>query len=68
MQAFYQLPYERFERWSPFGSPERVAEVLAPYAEAGCSIFNLIAVSSSPEAAVDRAAELASLLREHLDS
>lgn len=68
MQTFYQLPYERFERWSPFGTPERVAEVLAPYAEAGCSIFNLIAVSSSPEAAVDRAAEVATLLREHLGS
>ena len=66
MQTFYQLPYERFERWSPFGTPGRVAETLAPYAESGCSIFNLIARSSSPEAAVDAAAEVAALIRGHL--
>lgn len=58
MQAFYQLPYERFERWSPAGTPEQIADFLAPYAAAGCSTFNLILNGSSLEAEVDAAAEV----------
>ena len=42
MEAFYQLPFERFERYCPYGTPDDVAEFLAPYAVAGCREFNLI--------------------------
>ena len=42
MQAFYQLPFERFERYCPYGTPEDVAGFLAPYVAAGCTEFNLI--------------------------
>ena len=42
MEAFYQLPFERFERYCPYGTPDDVAEFLAPYAMAGCREFNLI--------------------------
>jgi alkanesulfonate monooxygenase SsuD/methylene tetrahydromethanopterin reductase-like flavin-dependent oxidoreductase (luciferase family) len=42
MEAFYQAPFERFERYCPYGTPEDVAEFLAPYAAAGCAEFNLI--------------------------
>lgn len=66
MQDFYQLPFERFERWSPYGTPAQLAEFLVPYVAAGCSTFNLIAVSSSPEASIDGAAEVAQLMRAHL--
>ena len=42
MEAFYQLPFERFERYCPYGTPDDIAEFLAPYAAAGCREFNLI--------------------------
>ena len=42
MQDFYQMPFEPFERYSPYGTPEQVAEFLSPYIEAGCSTFNVI--------------------------
>ena len=42
MEAFYQLPFERFERYCPYGTAEDVAALLAPYAAAGCTEFNLI--------------------------
>jgi alkanesulfonate monooxygenase SsuD/methylene tetrahydromethanopterin reductase-like flavin-dependent oxidoreductase (luciferase family) len=42
MEAFYQLPFERFERYCPYGTAEDVAGFLAPYAAAGCTEFNLI--------------------------
>ena len=53
MQGFYQIPYERFERYSPAGKPEEIAEFLGPYLEAGCTHINLLAVQASPEEVVE---------------
>ena len=58
MQAFYQLPYERFEKWSPAGTPEQIADFLLPYAAAGCRTFNLILNGASVEAEIEAAAEI----------
>ena len=62
MQSFYRIPYESFERYSPFGTPADVAEFLAPYAEAGCSAFNVIPCAADPEAAVAAVGEVRNLL------
>ncbi len=53
MQGFYKIPYDRFERYSPAGTAEQIAEFIAPYIEAGCSHLNLLAVQSSPEETVE---------------
>lgn len=64
MQGFYQTPYEAFEKWSPAGPPEAIAEFLRPYVEAaGCETFNLIANIESPEAEVEAAADVATRLQ-----
>ena len=62
MQAFYQLPFERFERYCPYGTPEDVAEFLAPYVEAGCTEFNLIPQSPDEEWAIAGAGAVKKLL------
>ena len=62
MQAFYQLPYERFAKWSPAGTPAHVAEFLAPYVEAGCHTFNVIACGVSANAEVDAVSEIRAVL------
>ena len=62
MQAFYQLPFERFERYCPYGTAEDVAEFLAPYVAAGCTEFNLIPQSPEPGQAVAGAAAVKRLL------
>lgn len=62
MEAFYRIPFDAFERYSPAGSPAAVAEFLAPYAEAGCRSFNLIPCASDPDIALDAAGEVAALL------
>jgi alkanesulfonate monooxygenase SsuD/methylene tetrahydromethanopterin reductase-like flavin-dependent oxidoreductase (luciferase family) len=63
MQAFYQMPFEPFERYSPYGAPETVAAFLAPYIEAGCSTFNIIPCAADEETAITAVAELRRLLR-----
>lgn len=63
MQGFYRLPYERFERYAPFGTPAQVAAALTPYLEAGCRRFNLMPVAANEEAGIDAVAEVAKLLR-----
>jgi alkanesulfonate monooxygenase SsuD/methylene tetrahydromethanopterin reductase-like flavin-dependent oxidoreductase (luciferase family) len=62
MQAFYHTPFERFERYSPYGAPEDVAEFLAPYVQAGCRSFNLIPCAADTEAAVEGVARVKALL------
>jgi alkanesulfonate monooxygenase SsuD/methylene tetrahydromethanopterin reductase-like flavin-dependent oxidoreductase (luciferase family) len=52
MQAFYQLPFERFERYCPYGTAADVAEFLAPYLDAGCTEFNLIPQSPEHDQAI----------------
>jgi hypothetical protein len=62
MQRFYQMPFEPFERYSPCGTPEEVADFLHPYIEAGCTVFNVIPCASDFETAVRGVAELRRLL------
>lgn len=62
MEAFYQLPFERFERYCPYGTAEDVAEFLAPYAAAGCTEFNLIPQSPDPDEAIAATAAVKRLL------
>lgn len=48
MEALYGLPFERFARYVPAGTPADVAEALRPYVEAGCRTFNLLTQSPDP--------------------
>jgi alkanesulfonate monooxygenase SsuD/methylene tetrahydromethanopterin reductase-like flavin-dependent oxidoreductase (luciferase family) len=63
MEAFYQIPFERFERYSPYGTPEDVAEFLLPYVDAGCRSFNLIPQSPEDDEAVGASARVKALLQ-----
>lgn len=63
MHSTYRLPFERFERYTPFGTAREVAEFIAPYAEAGARHINLIHVQETPEETVERAAEVREALR-----
>jgi alkanesulfonate monooxygenase SsuD/methylene tetrahydromethanopterin reductase-like flavin-dependent oxidoreductase (luciferase family) len=58
MEAFYQLPFDRFTKWSPAGTATDVAEFLVPYVEAGCSVFNLIVNGRDLQAEVEAAGEI----------
>ncbi len=62
MEAFYQLPFERFERYCPYGTPEDVAGFLAPYVAAGCTEFNLIPQSPDHDQAIGGTATVRKLL------
>lgn len=62
MEAFYQLPFERFEKYCPYGTADDVAEFLAPYVAAGCTAFNLIPQSPHEEQAISGVAAVKRLL------
>lgn len=62
MEAFYQLPFDRFERYCPYGTAEDVAEFLEGYVAAGCTEFNLIPQSPDPGQAIAGAAAVKRLL------
>ena len=62
MEAFYQVPFERFERYCPYGTAEDVAEFLAPYVAAGCTEFNLIPQAPGHDHAIAGTAAVKRLL------
>jgi alkanesulfonate monooxygenase SsuD/methylene tetrahydromethanopterin reductase-like flavin-dependent oxidoreductase (luciferase family) len=62
MKAFYQLPFERFEKYCPYGTADDIAEFLAPYVAAGCTAFNLIPQSPHQEQAIADVAAVKRLL------
>jgi alkanesulfonate monooxygenase SsuD/methylene tetrahydromethanopterin reductase-like flavin-dependent oxidoreductase (luciferase family) len=62
MQGFYRMPFEPFERYSPYGTPEHIAEFLRPYIDAGCSAFNVIPCAADDESAIAGVGELRTLL------
>jgi probable F420-dependent oxidoreductase len=63
MEGTYRIPFERFERYTPFGKAAEVAEFITPYVEAGARHINLIPVQGSPEENIERAAEVQVALR-----
>lgn len=63
MKEFYQMDFEPFEKYTPYGSPEEIAEFLRPYVEAGCSSFNLITAGPDDGAQVEGVARVRELLR-----
>jgi alkanesulfonate monooxygenase SsuD/methylene tetrahydromethanopterin reductase-like flavin-dependent oxidoreductase (luciferase family) len=62
MEAAYSLPFERFDRYTPFGPPEAIAEALSAYLAVGCRRFNFVPEAASLEAAIDAVAEVKALL------
>ena len=62
MEGMYNIPFERFERYSPCGDPETIAEFLAPYVSAGCRTFNLLTCAANLDTAVAGVAEIRRLL------
>lgn len=63
MEDFYKIPFEQFERYTPYGTPEDVAEYLAPYVQAGCKLINLKICAESDAASIEAVAEISRLLR-----
>lgn len=66
MEGTYKLPIERFERYTPYGTAQEVAEFLVPFVEAGARHINLITVQETDEERVERAAEVREALIELL--
>jgi alkanesulfonate monooxygenase SsuD/methylene tetrahydromethanopterin reductase-like flavin-dependent oxidoreductase (luciferase family) len=62
MERAYDLPWEKFARYTPCGPPEAVAASLLPFAEAGCRRFNLVADADSTSSAIAGAGEVRSHL------
>ena len=63
MQSFYKIPFDAFEKYTPFGTAEQVADQLAPYVEGGANMLNLKVVAETDDDAIEAAGEIATRLR-----
>ena len=66
MENFYKIPFSKFEKYTPFGTPGEVAEQLVPYVEAGCTLFNLKVCTNKPEEEMELGAEVLTLLQKNV--
>jgi alkanesulfonate monooxygenase SsuD/methylene tetrahydromethanopterin reductase-like flavin-dependent oxidoreductase (luciferase family) len=62
MEGFYGIGFEHFERYTPYGTAEQVAESLAHYVAAGATTLNLTPCGPSREAEIELTAEIKRLL------
>ena len=62
MEHIYRLPFDRFTRYVPCGTPADVADALGPYVDAGCRSFNLLAHAADPTSVAPAAAEVRHIL------
>jgi alkanesulfonate monooxygenase SsuD/methylene tetrahydromethanopterin reductase-like flavin-dependent oxidoreductase (luciferase family) len=63
MTALYNLPAEKFQNVTAAGTPEQVAEGLAPFITGGAEHLTLITVAESVDEGVDLAGEVRRLLQ-----
>jgi len=63
MEALYRIPFERFDKYTPVGTPGDIAAAARPFIAAGCTDVNLIAVAATPDEALRGTAEVRRLLR-----
>jgi alkanesulfonate monooxygenase SsuD/methylene tetrahydromethanopterin reductase-like flavin-dependent oxidoreductase (luciferase family) len=62
MESLYRTPFAKFEKYTPYGTPQDVANGLRPFVAAGCREFNLIPVAAHPDEAIAGVAEVRTLL------
>ncbi len=63
MQKMYQIPFEAFEKYSPYGSPEEVAEYLIPFVREGAQVLNIKACAVDDETEIENVAEVCRLIK-----
>lgn len=65
MERFYKIPFEKFERYTPYGTPQQAAEMLSSYADAGARLFNLKLCTVHAEEELAAASEVRAELIRH---
>lgn len=62
MEAFYRIPFEGFEKYTPSGTAEDIAAFLEPYVQAGASVLNLTPCGIDRDTEISTIAEVKRLL------
>ncbi len=62
MEAFYNIPFEAFARYTPCGTPDQIAEQLRPYVDAGARALNLTAIGPDPDGDIEAVAAIKAAL------
>jgi hypothetical protein len=58
MQRFYGVPFEAFEKYTPYGTPADVAEALSAYTDVGVREFDLSLCAADPDEAITLGGEV----------
>lgn len=64
MEDMYRIPFEQFERYSPYGSAEEIADFLIPYVKAGAQVLNICPRGPSEAYNIEAVDRIAQLIRQ----
>ena len=64
MEQMYQVPFENFEKYSPYGSATEIADFLIPYVQAGARILNICPRGPSEAYNIEIVNEVTRLVRQ----
>ncbi len=64
METMYHLPFDAFEKYCPYGSPEEVAEYLVPYVRKGARVLNIKPCAVDDETEIEMVAEVCRLVKQ----
>ena len=62
MEEMYRTPFEKFEKYTPYGTPQLIADFISPYIENGARTFNIAARGENEEVCIDTVAEVSQIL------
>jgi alkanesulfonate monooxygenase SsuD/methylene tetrahydromethanopterin reductase-like flavin-dependent oxidoreductase (luciferase family) len=62
MEQLYRVPFANFDRYSPRGTAEDVAEALIPYLDAGCRSINIIPTAGDIDESIEAVAAVRRVL------
>jgi alkanesulfonate monooxygenase SsuD/methylene tetrahydromethanopterin reductase-like flavin-dependent oxidoreductase (luciferase family) len=68
MESLYKQPFEKFEKYCPYGTPEDVAAFLIPFVQAGCSVINIIPAAADGVDVIDQVATTRAIVRANLSN
>lgn len=63
MEAFYGMPFDKFAKYTPVGTPDDIAARIAPYLEAGCTSATIVAGGLPADVAVELTGQVRDRLR-----
>jgi alkanesulfonate monooxygenase SsuD/methylene tetrahydromethanopterin reductase-like flavin-dependent oxidoreductase (luciferase family) len=68
MESLYKQPFEKFEKYCPYGTPDDVASFLVPFVDGGCGVINIIPAVAAGVDVIEQVATVRATVRAAMEN